>query len=152
MGPQLTSDILPLLFPLFYAAGLWVTARLTGWHSLARRFPAQHPSSRKLGRVFWGSVQMGTFGNYNHCVVWSAHEEFLRLAPWFYLRVAHSPVHLPWESLHFVQRTRYWLLDGVDVITKDGDRLWLPIQQAKQLRKVSQGKFWPKSTPSKAAN
>jgi hypothetical protein len=146
IGPQFISDILPLLFPLLYVVGLWATGRLTGWHSLAKRFPRLKDPGPRLGRLLWGSLQIGRFGKYNHCVIWSAHEKALCISPWFYLRMGHAPIHLPWEGLHFTHRSRFWLLDGVDVITSEGDKIWLPIAQAKDLRKSSQGKFWPKTT------
>jgi len=143
IGPEQVSKVLPLLFPFFYAIGLWFIGTISGWRSLAKRYPADRDPGPRLGRLLWGSLQTGIFSRYNHCIVWSPHEQGLRLAPWFFLRIGHPPILLPWEGLRFVQRAHLWILDGIDVITPDGTRLWIPLLQAKRLRKLSHGRFWP---------
>jgi hypothetical protein len=147
MTQQQTDHALVLLFPLAYVLGLWIVSRLTGWAALARRFPVGSEPGALKGRLYFGSLHIGLFGGYNHCVVWSVHERVLRLAPWFFLRLWHAPIELPLDALAYRKRSRFWLVDGIDVIAPSGRRLWLPMLQARHLRKVTDGLFWPVAKP-----
>ena len=143
MTTQPSNVTLLLLFPLAYVLGMWIVSRLSGWASLARRYPAGTTPGPCKGRIHFGSLQLGIFGSYNHCIVWSVYESSLRLVPWFFLRMWHAPIDLPLEILSYRRRSRFWLIEGIDVVVPSGHRLWLPLLQARELRKASNGHFWP---------
>lgn len=143
MTPQSASFLLPLLAPVLYAGALLCIPRLTGWHRLSRRHPLPPSPGPSRGRLWRGSLRLGRLGHYNSSVILSAHDQGLRIAAWFHLRIGHPPIFLPWEDLSYAERSRLWILEGLDIHTRNGDRLWIPMPQARRLRKLSQGRFWP---------
>ncbi len=144
MTPQSASLLLPLLAPVLYVLILLCVSRITGWHALSRRNPMPSESGPVLGRLWRGSLRFGHFGHYNSSVILSIHEQGLRISAWFHLRIGHAPFFLPWSELRYSKRSRLWILEGLDIHASNGDRLWLPLTQARQLHRLSQGRFWPK--------
>lgn len=148
MTPQSASFLLPLLAPLLYATVLLGLSRLSGWRGLSRRHPLPTALGPLRGRIWRGSLRIGNLGHYNSSVILSLHDEGLRIAPWFHLRIGHRPFFLTWEDMQCSLRSRLWILEGLDIRTREGERLWIPIAQARRLRTLSKGRFWP--TPARA--
>jgi hypothetical protein len=85
-----------------YIGGIWVAtfyalATLTGWQSLARRFPASPPDA-DADRGF-GSVSIGGWGNYNNCIRWAADERCLHLRLLRGFNLFHAPMSIPWGEV-----------------------------------------------------
>lgn len=85
-----------------YVGGMWVVtfyalATLTGWQTLARRFPAAPPLEGADRGI--GSVSIGSCGNYNNCIRWASDENalHLRILPGFNL--FHAPMSIPWSEV-----------------------------------------------------
>lgn len=147
MNPQSTSFLMAILVPFLYAGALWCRSRLSGWHALSRRYPDRAPAASPLGRIWCGSLRLGLLGHYRGSVVCTVHPTGLRLASWIHLRIGHAPIFLPWSELRCIPRARLRLLEGLEVRTRHGNRMWLPRSLALELRRLSEGRFWPVTPP-----
>lgn len=99
------QPVMDVALVVAFIGGTWLTtffllATLTGWQSLARRFPAV-PPLEGAERGF-GSLSIGAWGNYNNCVRWASDENalHLRILPGFNL--FHAPISIPWGEVQTI--------------------------------------------------
>jgi hypothetical protein len=101
--------ILVFLVCLFAFAG-YLTATLSGWNALARRFRAQsepYGDARTAGPFFY-SVYMRYWTHYGGVIRLTAADDALYLSVLFLIRAGHPPLRIPWNEIQITQLTRFW--------------------------------------------
>jgi len=100
---------------------MWVVARMSGWRSLAQRFPAQPPApdaDRGLG-----SLAFMTIGGYNNCIFWRADDDHLHLRVMVPFNMFHKPLSIPWAHIEIDNPGGRW---GMAAVRMDGRRYGVP--------------------------
>jgi hypothetical protein len=102
-----------LFFPLFVFGWLTVTgllAHLSGWRSLAQRFPARAVegerfrfASANLGKQTWLPV------SYSNCLFFTVARSGLSISVFFPFRFLSPEMHIPWSQVDSVEE-KSWLL------------------------------------------
>jgi hypothetical protein len=84
-------------FPIFWMGVVYLVSRLSGWSSLAKRYPATRPAS---GQYFgWSSGRISRFSNYNHSINVTISSTGVHLETVFFFKFGHAPVFLPWDAI-----------------------------------------------------
>jgi hypothetical protein len=90
--------VLILFFALVVPAVIMrIIAGVSGWRTLARRYPPQ-PHGPGRGGSF-GSIRFQALGGYNNCIIWKADETYLHLRVWPVIGVFHRAMSVPWEAI-----------------------------------------------------
>ncbi len=127
-----------------YVAGCWVAGR--AWRTRARLFAALLPErGRRLARLRFSTVQLGSFTRYDSCVIWTAYENGLCAVPWIFLRLGHPPLFLPWEKISYRVVSRHFFQTGVEFLLPGAGSVWIPLRDARRLRRRCRG-LWPGAT------
>ncbi len=112
-----------------YVIGVWTIAFLaiahaTGWRRLAGRFPARPILPESVRGI--ASITLGSWGNYNNCVLWASDDEHLhlRLMPGFNL--FHAPISIPWAMAPGITMIERGMRRGWVLVRVGGERLTLP--------------------------
>lgn len=99
---------------------MWVIARMSGWRSLAEKFPAAPPAA-DADRGF-GSVLFSPMGGYNNCIIWRADDDHLHLRVMVPFNIFHKPISVPWAHVEIEPKGRF----GMATIRIDGRRYGVP--------------------------
>lgn len=119
--------ILPLFAFVFGVAGLM--AVLSGWRTLARRFPAVkaadgerfHFASAKMGRVAWFPV------NYGGCLIVTVGPAGLSVSIYLPLRFFCPEFFIPWTAVESVE-DRSTALSRRTVVRIRGSSIWIALR------------------------
>jgi hypothetical protein len=96
------TAFLPLGFLAFFA-GLWagvsyLLSRLSGWRTLAERYPgAEEPKGERL---LWTSGQLGAV-SFNSCLNMTFSSAGFHLVPSLMFRLFMPPLLIPWSGVRF---------------------------------------------------
>lgn len=96
------KGLFPLAFPLFFA-GMWVgisalLSRLSGWHALAKRYPAAAEPEGE--RIVWTSAQLGGV-SFRSCLNVTLAPAGLYMVPARLFRLFMPPLLVPWIDIRF---------------------------------------------------
>ena len=98
-----------VLVPCGWSLIIWLTAWLTGWAQLGRRFPQhQEPQgSTRTAGGFFCTVYMRFGCKYDSVVRMTAAENALYLRIFFLFRPGHPPLEIPWQEISITQKRRF---------------------------------------------
>lgn len=98
-------------FPLFALMWLGIgglLSLLSGWWSLASRFPAADSIQGENFRIVSGSIGLSFFPvNYGNCLFVTTNEKGFRLAILFLFRFLSPPLFIPWTQVGSVAEKRF---------------------------------------------
>jgi hypothetical protein len=112
------SNKLPLvLVPLLPVALIYAFSRISGWQSLAKRYPLRGEFPKPKLWLGYG-VFRGWIG-YNGAIVVASDAGglYLRAMP-VVLSFCHAPIYIPWSEITGIQRETGLLSDGYRLVTK----------------------------------
>jgi len=89
-----------LLIPLVWCGLSWLMSRISGWHRLARRFPATRPLDGETAYLRTGRIGAVT---YHSCLRFHVTDDGLGIAIAIPFRIGHSPLFIPWDQFHHVK-------------------------------------------------
>jgi hypothetical protein len=81
----------------FWISIIWLISHLGGWHRLAQRYHSIRPTTGKVWRWQYGSIN---WVGYNGVLILTANAEgvFLELS-WFF-SFGHNRIFIPWHEFH----------------------------------------------------
>ncbi|MGE3247441.1 MAG: hypothetical protein AB7F96_09355 [Beijerinckiaceae bacterium] len=100
-------------FPLFFAGVVYLVSRLSGWKSLAERFPAAGPPQGEP--CTWASARLRYIAGYNRSLIVHVSARGIHMQPMLLFRTGHEPVFIPWEAVEEVRERGLSLFPAVDV-------------------------------------
>jgi len=121
VGLLVAVGILAAPFILLPAV-MFLLSFLTGWRTLARRYPGAHEGFEEPRPTIPLAIRRRWLG-YNGGVEFRADEHTLRLRlpPW--MAAGHHPIAIPWAAVHEIDTTAPAGTARLDV---EGVPLWLP--------------------------
>ncbi|MBI5244811.1 MAG: hypothetical protein HY922_14170 [Elusimicrobia bacterium] len=87
-----------------WVIGCFLTARLSGWAALAKRYRAEKTAAPAEQRML-RSARMGSFARYTNSLCFAADPSGLRLSAARFFRPGHPPLFFPWSEVA-VDRTQ----------------------------------------------
>ncbi len=113
VNPFLAIIAFAIGFPFFWMAVTFAVAQLSGWASLARRFPASRPPT---GQSFeWVSGKISRLSNYNRSLNVTVSSEGVHIVPNFIFKFGHKPIFLQWKDVSVLHRGRFLFSSYTDV-------------------------------------
>jgi hypothetical protein len=105
-------------FPIFWMGVVYLVSRLSGWSSLAKRYPATRPAS---GQYFgWSSGRISRFSNYNHSINVTISSTGVHLETVFFFKFGHAPVFLPWDAIVAMRHSKILFATSTVLQLADG--------------------------------
>ena len=127
--------VIALITVIFWWALSHLTAWMSGWSLLAKRFRFNGQFDGEQIRWVYGLLRWYT--KYGGVLVMGANAQGIYLRTIWMLRIGHPPLFIPWSEVHAENRTR-WLRAGTQftlgreeqiplwVLKRVGDRLLSP--------------------------
>jgi hypothetical protein len=113
-APDLSAYLqlgLPIVFLVLWCTTIALTAVLTGWHALSRRFTANSApcgDTRTAGPWF-STVYMRYWCHYSSVIRITAAQDALYLSVLFPFSPGHAPLRIPWNEIRFARTRRFFL-------------------------------------------
>jgi hypothetical protein len=107
MGMNPIPYIFPVVFVLFWLVISIAISRIGGWAALARVYRLE--DSFEGERVRFRSGQMRYAMNYNNCLTLGADRRGLYLSVFFFFRVGHPPLYVPWSEITISTSRRFFM-------------------------------------------
>jgi hypothetical protein len=103
--------LLPVYLALFWCLLCYGISFISGWHSLTRRFSAQHepygPTASALFSI--RGVRMRFRTNYDNIIRLTVAEDALYLSVVFVIRIGHPPLCIPWSEIKISKGKFLWM-------------------------------------------
>jgi hypothetical protein len=112
-SPDLSEPqwFLPLFALMWFGIGGLLSV-LSGWWSLASRFPAADSIKGENYRFVSGSMGLGFFPvNYGSCLFVTINEKGFRVAILFLFRFLSPPLFIPWAQVESVAEKRFLFME-----------------------------------------
>lgn len=104
-------------FGLLWSAIVFLSARMSGWASLARHYPGAQPP---VGQSWhWTSAQFGFFASYRNVLTIVVSPLGLYLRPVVIFRIGHEPLLIPWNAISSGRRTNLFFTQAYRVEVRD---------------------------------
>ena len=146
------NPAVPIFIFLVFFAALWyitslLTAQLSGWAILGRRFSSALPFPGQTWR--WQSARMRWAANYKGCLTIGADPAGIYLSPLFFFRVGHPPLFIPWMEIALRGRRKILLAEVVELELGREEPIPFMIRGrlADQIRSAA-ASSWPRPAPS----
>lgn len=97
----------PFVFILFWLVISLVISRMGGWSALAKRYRLEDSFDGE--RMRFRSGQMRYAMSYNNCLTIGADRRGLYLAVFFFFRLGHPPLFIPWSEIAVTEKQRYFM-------------------------------------------
>jgi len=97
--------------PCFWATIMWLTAWVTGWAQLGRRFPKRHEpqgSTRSAGGFFC-TIYMRWNLKYDSIVRMTAAEDAFYMKVSFLFRPGHPELEIPWSEITIRTKKQFFI-------------------------------------------
>ncbi|MEZ4886708.1 MAG: hypothetical protein R3E32_18410 [Chitinophagales bacterium] len=111
-----------VIFPLFWIAINYLTAKISGWATMAKYYrtdlkPEGYAKSMTSGTVGWA--------RYNYVLNIVINEEGLYMSTISLFSIAHPPVFIPWEHIELRGKVDFLLIvrQRLSVFTPSGKRI-----------------------------
>jgi hypothetical protein len=103
--------LLPVYLALFWCLLCYSISFLSGWHSLTRRFRAQHEPYGQTASALFSirGVRMRFRTNYDNIIRLTVAEDALYLSVLFALRIGHPPLCIPWSEIKISKGKFLWM-------------------------------------------
>jgi hypothetical protein len=111
-NPATSTTIFLAFFVAVWCTTGLLTGKLSGWAALARRFGSTLPFPDQRWR--WKSARMRWGANYNNCLTIGADPTGLYLSPFFFFRIGHPPLFIPWAEISIRGRRKIMFIECVD--------------------------------------
>jgi hypothetical protein len=98
------------LFPLFWWGNVRLMAYLSGWKTIAARFPAKE---RRPKKSFWGQSAKIGWARYSGCVTVESTAEGIYLGVIFPFQFGHKPIFIPREEIRVVKERKILWMERV---------------------------------------
>ncbi|MBX3424172.1 MAG: hypothetical protein KF688_00710 [Pirellulales bacterium] len=113
-------------------------ARLSGWRTLAERYP---PADAALVERFaFQSVKIG-WASYNNCVTVDVTTAGLRFEPFWLFRFQHPAFELPWDRLKATATRQMLVIPAIELSVDGGVPLLISATLAARIEAVA-GEYW----------
>ncbi len=106
-------------FALFWSMVVFLIARIGGWASLARQYPATTPPSGKSFQ--WRSARFGYLGSYRNTLEVTLSPAGLYMRPVIFFRMGHDPVLIPWNAIADADRSDQFFVSALRLSIRDGN-------------------------------
>lgn len=94
------------LFFLFWSSIIWLISRFGGWHRLSQRYYSTRPTTGKVWRWQYGSIN---WAGYNGVLILIANPEGLFIeVPWFF-SFGHNRLFIPWHEFRDIKIATFLL-------------------------------------------
>ncbi|PLX26297.1 hypothetical protein C0581_04790 [Candidatus Parcubacteria bacterium] len=100
---QFLFSAVPLL--VFWLGLTFVIAKISGWSTLAQKFPDKDGGGMVDSRKFFVSIRMRFLGNYKSSVFFEVLPQGLRMKVFLPLKFGHDDILIPWDELQVAQET-----------------------------------------------
>ncbi|MBT3539137.1 hypothetical protein HOF40_04605 [Candidatus Parcubacteria bacterium] len=86
-------------FFVVWLGSTFLISKITGWSTLAQKFPDKCDTGAVNSRRLFVSIRMRIMGNYRGSVFLEALPQGLRMKVLFFLRFGHNNILIPWNEL-----------------------------------------------------
>lgn len=103
--------LLPVYLALFWCLLSYGISFVSGWHSLSRRFRAQHEpyGPTASARFSIRGVKMRFRTSYDNIIRLTVAEDALYLSVLFVIRIGHPPLCIPWSEIKITRGNFLWM-------------------------------------------
>jgi hypothetical protein len=129
-------------FVLFWCAISFFIAAMSGWITLAKKFPLTSPFTG----VTWGfqSARMRWTSRYGSCLNVGADSVGLKLSMMFLFRPGHPPLFIPWNEISVEKRSKILFFRQVKLLLGRAEQIPLLISGRLADRlEAAAGTNWP---------
>ena len=106
----LLAIIVPLAFligfPLLWSAILWFNSRISGWSTLAGKYPYREPLNPTC--FSFQSLILRYLFNYNGVLKVCVDDEGVYFSVLFLFRPGHAPFFVPWEEINGTKKRHFF--------------------------------------------
>ncbi len=115
-----------------WVGSAWLVARISGWASLAARFPADSIVEGQKFRFASGALGRKYLPTrYNGALEVTVNSRGLGLSVWFPLRIGSPPLFIPWSAVETASERKRLFAASVEFVIRDEPaRVWLRGQAA----------------------
>jgi hypothetical protein len=102
---------LAVFFVTLWCVICFIISVVSGWHALSRRFRSQtepYGQTRTAGPLFYGAKMRFRVG-YSSVIRMIAAEDALYLSVFFFFRIGHPPLCVPWKEIKIGRTKLLWL-------------------------------------------
>ncbi len=124
--------LLPVYLALFWCLLCYGISFLSGWHSLTRRFRAQHEPYGQTASALFSirGVRMRFRTNYDNIIRLTVAEDALYLSVLLICRIGHPPLSIPWSEIKIRKAKFLWMRF---VLLTLGEREKIPLRISERM-------------------